>query len=271
MLIQLPYTTIAQMAVFLLVFFRMTGIMLSAPLFNNSAFPILLRVWFSFFVALLCFPVAYQTCDPQEIIRSLEHPYDATLIVFGEIALGYLIGWVASFMIWTFQLAGHLVSQEVGLNMGEVFNPLTETSGSALTQFFFSSALFIFVLLGGHRLILASAARSVTLLPLGTNFWNPDLSNFMAQEVAGQMWEQGLQAAMLVMVSLTLVTISMAILARSVPEMNVFILGFSLRLTLGLFATIAVLSSVHDLLSSMYIATNGFIVQLLEIMGASSG
>ncbi len=143
--IELPFTTLEMTGAFLLVFFRMTGLVMAAPLFSNQSFPMTLRVWFAFMLAAVMFPIAWSHIPASSLLLKLQHPWMSILAVAGEFSIGWLVGWVASLMIWAAQLTGHLVGQEIGMSIGEIFDPISETQSSALSQLFFTFALLAFV------------------------------------------------------------------------------------------------------------------------------
>lgn len=261
--IELPFTTIEMTGAFLLVFFRMTGLVIAAPLFSNQSFPMTLRVWFAFMLAAVMFPIAWGHIPSGELLAKLQHPWMSILAVGGEFSIGWLVGWTASVMIWAAQLAGHLVGQEIGMSMGEIFDPISQTQSSALSQLFFTFALLVFVILGGHHLVVVSISESFSAAPVGSFPIGAETGSFVAQELGSELWTTGVRAALPTMLSLIFVTVAMAILARTVPEMNIFMLGFTLRIIFGLMALIVVLPFVADLFQSFLANTQLNLERLL--------
>lgn len=263
--IELPFATLEAVASFLLVFFRMTGVTISAPLFSNQSFPVQVRVWAAFVVALVLFPVALQSAPAGAVLQTLEHPLHSIAVVAGELSLGWLLGFIASTAVWAAQLTGHLVGQEIGFNIGEVFDPISDTPGSPISQLFFTVALLVFVLLGGHHLLVLAFAQSFEIAPLAHFPVSYELGDFLARHVGSQIWSMGLQAALPIMLALLLVSVAMAILARAVPEMNIFVLGFSLRIGMGLMALVVVMPLIVDLFHGFLGGTEQLLMMLLSL------
>ncbi|MEM7168391.1 MAG: flagellar biosynthetic protein FliR [Planctomycetota bacterium] len=263
--IELPFTTLEMTGAFLLVFFRMTGLVIAAPLFSNQSFPMTLRVWFAFMLAAVMFPIAWNYLPSGALLAKLQHPWLSILAVGGEFAIGWIIGWAASVMIWAAQLAGHLVGQEIGMSIGEVFDPISQTQSSALSQLFFTFALLLFVILGGHHLVVMSVSQSFEAAPIGTFPIGAGTGKFLAQELGSDLWVMGVKTALPTMFALIFVTVAMAILARTVPEMNIFMIGFTLRIIFGLLALIVVLPFVADLFQSFLVNTQLNLERLLEM------
>jgi flagellar biosynthetic protein FliR len=271
----LPFSSAEAMGAFLLVFFRITGAALSAPLLSNRGFPTQLRVWLVFLLALLMFPLEHARLAPGTIAHLLENEVAALLTVLSELAIGWSIGWLASVMVFAAQLAGHIIGQEIGFSIGEVFDPVSEGQGAITTQLFFTLALVGFVLLGGPELLVHTIHRSFAVLPPGgvvaaaglipaVGLFDPQL---LVIDAGSGLWTAGVTLALPVMVGLMLATAAMAILARAVPEMNVFVLGFTIRIILGLFTTWLVLPFIGDAFAACLEVTREILEDLLRAWG----
>ena len=252
----LPIESTEALVVFLLVFFRITGVLLSAPLFSNRGFPVPVRLWVGVLLALVMFPVIWGRSADGALLRLLESEVALVLAVGTELAIGWMIGWIASVMVLAMQLAGHIVGQEIGFAIGEVFDPISEGQSAITTQLFFTLGLVLFVILGGTQLVVDAANQSFTVLPpggvvaaigAGGALLDPE---FLVVDTGNDLFRNGLRIALPGMVGLMLATGAMAILARSVPEMNVFILGFTIRILLGLFTVWMILPLVGEVFAA---------------------
>jgi len=253
-----PVESVEAMAVFLLVFFRLTGVTLSAPLFSNRSFPVRVRVGLALLLSLVMFPVIWSRTTDGLLATVLNNEVGALLTILSEIVAGWTIGFLASLMVFAAQLAGHIIGQEIGFSIGEIFDPVSEGQSAITTQFFFVLALVCFVLLGGPELIVHAINQSFMVLPPGgivaTMGVVPATSFFDVQSIVidagGELWKTGVTLALPGMIGLILATAAMAVLARAVPEMNVFILGFTIRIILGLFTLWLILPFIGDVFES---------------------
>ena len=269
----LPLETTEAMTVFLLVFFRITGVMLSAPLFSNRSFPVPVRLWCAVLLAMVMFPVVWGRTADGALTELFSSEIGAALAVGTELAIGWTIGWIASVMVFAMQLAGHILGQEIGFAIGEVFDPVSEGQSAITTQLFFTLALVLFVVLGGPDLIVHATNTSFTVLPPGgmvaaigvapgVEFLDAE---FLVRDAGSAMFRTGLTIALPGMVGLMIATAAMAILARAVPEMNVFVLGFTIRILLGLFTTWLVLPFIGDVFAASLDLTTAMLEDLLLI------
>ncbi len=241
-----------EMALFLLVFFRMTGVVLAAPLLANASLPMRIRVWFSFLLAVVAFPAVDRVAEVGLFTSLFRNEVTTTLAVGSELAIGWAVGWTASIMMYAAQLAGHLVGQEVGLAIGEVFDPVSQTASSPYANLFFSVGTLVFVIMGGHLVLFEAVVAMFKSAPVGGfTTLNPASAMLMAKEFGGQVFSLALRLAMPTVLALLLATVSMAILARAVPEMNIFIVGFSIRITIGLFVVVLMVPFVVEYLTDL--------------------
>lgn len=265
--ITLPEEAANALAAFLLVFFRMTGITLSAPLFANRSFPMQLRVAIAFLLALACFPVAMAKTPDGFFIDIFAEPLGVALAAGSEIAIGWALGFIASSMVWAAQLAGHILDQEIGLSIGEVYDPVSDTQSSVSTQLFFTVGILAFVLLDGHRLLILALVGSLEVAPPGSFPFTAESGQLLVSDVGGGIWSAGLAMALPTMIALMLVTVAMAVLARIVPEMNIFILGFGVRIVFGLFVTLLMLPFVADVFRGLILTTSTVYDRFLSLAG----
>ncbi len=256
------------MAAFLLVFFRVSGATLSAPLFSNRSFPLRIRIWVAFLLAVICFPLAWDKTTVGTFSGLFQGMPVMVLAVGSEIFLGWCLGFIASLMVWGAQLAGHIFDQEIGLSIGAVFDPVTEVQGAIVTQLLFTLALLVFVLLDGHHLVIISVVRSFEVVPPGSFPFSAASGDFIVSGVGGELWQVGLRLALPTMAALLMVTVAMAILARVVPEMNIFVLGFALRVGLGLMLATLLLPFLVDVFREVLVTTDRLLGEFLELLAA---
>lgn len=265
--VTLPAEAANALAAFILVFFRMTGITLAAPLFANRSFPVQLRVAVAFLLAVACFPVALAKTGDGFFVDIFAEPIGVALAAASELAIGWCLGFIAASMVWAAQLAGHILDQEIGLSIGEVYDPVSESQSSVSTQLFFTLAILAFVLLDGHRLLVLALTGSFEVAPPGTFPFGVASGELLVSEVGGGIWSAGLRMALPTMIALMLVTVAMAVLARIVPEMNIFILGFGVRIVFGLFVTMLVLPFVADAFRGLVVTTSAVYGRFLSLAG----
>jgi len=220
--------------VFLLVFFRVSGVLMLAPVFGSTIAPAPVKIFLSLVLAVLFFPLL----QPKDLPVSME-PSVLALGAVWELAVGLLIGFAAAMLFAGVQLGGHLIDQELGISQANLLDPMLNEQVSIVGQFKVLLATLIYLLINGHHLLISALSDSFRAVPLlGLRFSRGaalELSDTLMRDV----FRMGVEIAGPALVTLFLVTIAMAFMARTAPEMNIFALSFTLRIAVG-FLVIAV-------------------------------
>ncbi|MCB9851307.1 MAG: flagellar biosynthetic protein FliR [Phycisphaerales bacterium] len=213
--------------VFLLVLFRVTGLMLTAPIYGSDAVPTRVRIGLSVAIAILVFPMAAQSV-PANVTMSSAIPG-----IFGELAIGLIIGLTISLVFAGVQLAGMVIGQQAGLALGQVFNPVLNAETTVLGETFFMTALAVFVLVGGHRELVRALLDTYATVPV-LSFRVSGNTLDLINEVLNSAYAVGLRMAAPVLLSLLIATLVMGFLSRTMPQLNILSVGFPVRTLLAL-------------------------------------
>jgi len=219
--------------VFLLVLFRITGVMMLAPVFGSAMSPAPVKIFLSLVLALLFYPMVKE--------RGAALPMDATLLtlaVASELAVGLLIGFAAALLFAGVQFGGHLIDQELGLQQANLLDPMLHEQISIMGQFKVLLATLVYLLINGHHLLISALSDSFRAVPLMGLRYSDGVALHLSDTLMRDVFRMGVEIAAPALVTLFLITIAMAFMARTAPEMNIFALSFSLRLAVG-FVVIA--------------------------------
>lgn len=221
--------TQTHLEVFLLSLFRSAGIMAVAPIFSHKTFPIQIKFGFALLISILIFPFANS-----ESFASPEGLWQLLGVGVTEFLLGALIGFMFYLLFVSVQFAGGIIGFQVGFAIVNVIDPTTSQNISIIGQFQFLLATLLFLLMNGHHMILSGMVDSFRLVPLGTVKLQFAGVEEMARLTAG-VFILAVKIASPVMLALLLTDTSLGIIARTVPQMNIFIVGFPLKIGIGLF------------------------------------
>lgn len=233
---------------FMLVFFRLSGIFIFAPVFGSSVLPIRVKVLMSLALAACVYPIV-----PPQLPISLNMGTIA-FAVGSEILIGLVIGYGASLPLIAMQIGGQMMGHQLGLGLAQVLNPEFDEQTEVLSQFLFISSLAIFLMLNGHHAILAALVGSYQAVPLGG--YMPDGGLIMLiTGLLSATFELGVRVAAPLLCIVFLETVAMGFIARTVPQMNILSLGFPLRIIVGFFLLIglcaAMFNAFGDTMSNM--------------------
>ncbi|HVZ81916.1 MAG TPA: flagellar biosynthetic protein FliR [bacterium] len=216
---------------FVLVLMRVAGIFLTAPVFSSRQIPVLLKASWVLLTAFLIFPIVpLPTGD-------LPAPGLAFgLAVVRELLLGFSIGLAATLVFTGIQLAGQIIDIQMGLGMANIIDPVTATQISVMGQFYFMVATLVYLSADGHHLLLRGIMDSFGVVPLGGAHFTPALGSKM-MEIFTQVFFIAFRVGAPVIGALFITNMTLGIIARTVPQMNVFIVGMPLGMAVGLIIT----------------------------------
>ena len=148
---------IEPLLVFVLVLARIGGLMLTAPIFSSRSIPVQIRVLITLILSLLVTPlhIGAAEVDPANLIQLI-----STIAI--ETTIGATLGLGVMLILSGVQLAGELISQISGSRMADSFNPTFNESVAIFSQVLDLVTVAVFLIIGGHRMMMDSLARYVS-------------------------------------------------------------------------------------------------------------
>ena len=212
---------------------RVTGVILGAPQLTRRL-PRSGQVSFALAVGIfLMQPVPSTELELAPMVTSM----------FVNFAIGIILGFLATLILQMFVVAGGILDLTSGLAVSAIYDPLTGRDSTVFERFFDLTALAMFFLLGGPRLLVAGIAQTVEVVPLwGTPVIDDGLAD-LAMTVFARFFIAGLEISVPALAALFLAELVLGVAARMLPEANVFLLGLPVKLLIALLAAAAVLLS----------------------------
>lgn len=220
-----------QLMTFWLVLTRLSGMLMLAPVWGSTAVPMRIRVFLAVALALVITPLVWGT----------NAPYPDNLIVLAtlagcEFAIGLTIGLAVKMYFAGLQLAGQVMGQMSGMALADVVSPSFGSSVPVFSQLLHITMLAIFVITGGHRQVLGALIDSFHGMPVGHVRLSKTLVGALV-DVLQQSFIFGLQVAAPVMVAMLLSLLIMGLISRTLPQLNILAVGFSVN-SLVMLATL---------------------------------
>jgi flagellar biosynthetic protein FliR len=216
----------AWLSAFLLPFFRVLGMMTSAPIFSNRSYPTRARVALAAAVALLVAPFAGA---PDTALLGTAAGIGA---VAQEVAVGITIGFVARLLFTGFEMAGELIGLQMGLSFAGFFDPQAGTANPVGLTINSVSTL-TFVAINGPLALLATVIESFQWLPAGSSA-AAFLSERSPLQLGAETFALALSLALPFMGMLLFVNVAMGVVSRVAPQLNLFGVGFPVTILVGL-------------------------------------
>jgi flagellar biosynthetic protein FliR len=225
----------------MLVVFRMAGLMITAPLFSSTAIPVRLRVWVAVGLAAVVMPVVWPTVPSHLTLL------EATVGLAGELMLGMLLGLGVSLVFVGIQMGGLMIGQQAGIALAEVFNPAMESESTVLGEMYFFIALVVFLLLNGHHALIRALVESFRTVPVLSFAAGPEAADVLVEA----LWAAlviAIRLAAPAVIALFLASVALNCVARTVPQLNILVVGFPIRVLLAVFISAVAMSGTQDLL-----------------------
>ncbi|MGE5681939.1 MAG: flagellar biosynthetic protein FliR [Bacillota bacterium] len=248
----------------LLIFMRIISVFLAAPVLGHRAFPAVGKV---FLAALLSY-ITFLT-----IVKGKQLQVDTdffSIAFFGlkEVVTGLVIGYVLNFVFYGINYAGTLIGVDMGLSMASVMNPMLEIESNALSEVINIFALLLFFLVNGHHYLIRAMVSSFNVIPIGKYTITQPVFTLMIKYSA-LVFVIAIKIAAPIMVSFFLVHLGEGIIARAIPQMQVFFVTQPLKLGIGFLLLIATLPVYVYFIKNLLMNFEGSLFDLIRAMGAS--
>lgn len=215
-------------------FLRTLALFTSAPVFSSKAVPVRAKIGLAFFVALAAQP----SLDGQPVI-SINDPA-AFGAVLQQVGVGLAIGFTIRVVLAAVELAGEVVGFQMGLSFASFFDPTIGGQSSAVARFFGQMAMFMFVVMGGHLMVLMTVIQSFVAFPVDQNFLQA-LPQMKIYSLGTDLFASGLWMSLPMVGMLMFANLALGIVSRVAPQMNIYAIGFPITLTVGLIGMAATL------------------------------
>jgi flagellar biosynthesis protein FliR len=252
----------ASWDVFLLVLVRISGMFMLSPVFGRRNIPNAYKTAFAFLVSLIA--VQSVTLPDAVLYTSL---MSFILMVGKELLIGLAMGFISYMVFSAIYVAGQLIDMRIGFGMVNVFDPISNVQVPITADFYVVLAtLFIFIT-NSHHLIFLTITQSFQLLPLGETTFTVDLLG-QTIRLFGVLFSIGFRIAAPVTVAILVTDMALGIISKSVPQMNVFMLGLPVKLLMGLVVMYLTLGAFRGIVS---VLTEGMIREMNEFLRLAGG
>jgi flagellar biosynthetic protein FliR len=222
----MPLEALAQylkLPVFALVTARLGGLLMFQPVFSALSVPIQLRVMLVLALGALMTPLVHLPA------AAPDRPLAIILALGAEVLLGLLLGLLTALCFVGLQMGGLLIAQESGLAFGQIVDPSSDEEETVVGVFYLQFALVVFLIVGGHRALLSACLDTFESIPLLScqpiRAVSADLL-CQALTLSGQL---AFRVAGPALLALLLVNVALGFVSRTMPQLNILAVGFSIK------------------------------------------
>lgn len=222
-----PLESLEQMQGFFWVFLRVGMIIFFLPLFGARNFPGIWKAGLSFVLAIILTPMVPPFENLPETLPGI------VLGLASEALLGLCLAFIVKLAFAAVQLAGQFMAFQMGFSMARAMDPVTGAQSTTLSQFLYLFTILIFFTINGHHHLIQALATSFQTVPPNGFHLNPALSGIIVK-ASSEMFLIALKIAAPIMIALFLSNLCLGIVARTVPQVNILMIGFPINIGLGL-------------------------------------
>lgn len=247
------------MFTFGLVFARVIGFLIQAPIWGSKHINSKVKIGFAACLALVLFPNVEL---PSELSGG---PIIIILLVFTQITVGMVIGWVSFLSMATAQFGGEMLDIQMGLSSAAASDPSSKGTINLIRRLQFYLAMLLYLIMDGHHILLLAISKSFEIIPLtGMRFSGTLITELI--QMSGRVLYVGVQIALPALGALFMVQIALGIMARVAPQMNVFMLSFPLNIMVGLTLLSASIPLMVHVYYQIFLENEQYVIRTLQLM-----
>ncbi|OJU14284.1 MAG: flagellar biosynthetic protein FliR [Clostridiales bacterium 43-6] len=237
---------------FLMVFTRMSGMILFNPALGRKNVPAQLKIGLAFFISMI---VTSTIGDKTIYFRGIP---DFVFACFKELLIGFVVSFLFQMFLSSLLIAGELIDLQLGTGMSKVYDPSSNVSMPISGSVFNFMYMLLFFAGNGHLTFIKIMSLSFQILPAGTQLINFEVGSFVVG-LFGNILILAVKLALPVIAIEFITEIGLGVLMRSVPQINVFAVGLQVKLLIGLVVIILILPGIAGLFDNM---TNSMFEQI---------
>ncbi len=251
---------VEQFLLFVLVFIRATSLFVSAPVFGHNAIPMQAKIGLGLFLSFVLFNAAKAPAG----LLGASLP-GLTLLALKEVLTGASIGFAMQVIFSGVRFAGELISFDMGFSMSTIFDPENGTSFPVISEILYLFLLMIFLLVNGHHFVLEAVYYSYSVVPIGE--WSVTEATMLSvASLTGKIFAVAVKLSAPLLVSLFLANVTLGILNKVMPQMNIFSVMFSLKISIGFIVMIATIPVIIFVFKKLLTSFQANVIELIKVM-----
>ena len=224
---------------------RMSGCVLFSPVFGRSGVPNMFKAGFALLLTWMVYGV-YGGGSVQVPETILELGFRLVM----ELGVGFLLGVVMRFFFYVPDQAGQLIDTQMGLSMARTYDPTTQTQTTSTANLLNIMAMLLFVTANGHITLLRIMLTSSEIVPFGAVTLGRQVAQY-AVELFAQCAVLAIKLALPILGAELLGQVGMGVLMKAIPQINVFVINIELKMIIGLFMLLFLISPMGNFLLEM--------------------
>lgn len=245
--------------VLILVFIRMSSLFVVTPVFGRREMPSYLKIGLAFFCSYIMVPLLGDVSIEYTNLLSF------AAIAAKEFLVGVIIGYVSFLVFSALYIAGQIIDIQIGFGMVNVLDPTMNIQVPLTGNFIYIMSTLFFLTMDGHHILLSALFKSYSILPInGFEFAEAMVNNITA--IFAEVFAIGFKISIPVLAAVLLSEVALGILSKTVPQMNVFVVGIPLKIGIGLITLFVMLPVFMQIMMVIFDRMYGYIYLIIRSM-----
>ncbi len=221
---------------FLFLFARVSGMFAFFPFFSHMSIPVSIKTTFALFMVMLLYPLATMPNIHLDM-------FSISMVIVSELFLGLVAGLILNLVFAMLQMAGMQISFVMGFTMANVMDPQSNISSPIMSQILTMLGLVVLLAFNVHHLMIIFFVKSLHLLPLGEFYPGGSLWTYLVK-AATAMFVYGFILSFPIVGLSLLADLVFGMLMKTMPQFNLLVVGFPIKIMVGFVVLIATLGSI---------------------------
>lgn len=245
---------------FMLTFLRVSLIIFMLPVFGVDGLPSQWKAAFCLVFTMAVWPMVSLAGTDMPA-----HPFGLSVLMLGEVALGFILGLAVRFFFAGIQAGGELVAMQMGFSMITFADPSSGGQTGVIAHLLYMVATLIFLSLDGHLYLLRAFVETFRYIPAGGLFLSDTLFHQILN-LAGMMYALTIKVIAPVMAGLFLVELALALMSKAAPQVHIMEVGFPLKIAVGFFFVTLIFGMLSEDVRQYILGLDSLFTNLLKAM-----
>lgn len=244
--------------IFLLVLVRISGMFYLSPIFGRRDIPTYYKVGFCFFLSVIV-----ANTIPVPDLSGYKTLASYVVLIGRELLIGLMMGFISYMIFSSIHIAGQLIDMRIGFGMVSVLDPVTNVQIPITADFYVVLASLYMLITDSHHLLIKAIAESYSVLPIGEAV----LGGSMLKQVVDlftDVFVLGFKIAAPITATILITDLALGIISKSMPQLNVFMLGMPVKIILGLGIIVLTLGAFKGIVNVIIQGSYEEIYKFLE-------
>ncbi len=246
--------------VFLIILARISGILVAAPVFSSRNIPVQLKAGMIIFFSAIVFMVKAPRmgATPTDLV-----PF--VLLLASELVIGLILGFASTMIFSVIYIAGQEIDMHIGFAMVNVVDPLSGTQVPIVGTFKYLIAILVYLATSSYNYLFSALFHSYDVIPLLGFSANKSITEYIIV-MFGNVLALSAKLAIPIVGALLVAEVALGIIARTVPQMNVFLVGIPAKIVIGLVLIILILPLYIVFLDQLFKINYSDMLRLIDLM-----